>query len=168
MQQVRTVMAKPVLVVDAGAPLGESVSRMRAEEAAVAVVLQDGVPLGTLSVSDASHSLQDRPGLQVSDAMRPLLGTVDASEYLSGALRALTGPGGGHLVVTSEGAVVGVLSLADLAPLLSVGPAPAPPGLKGVVVADTRVSDVRGEEGFYHYRQYSAVDLAEKRPLEDS
>jgi citrate synthase len=43
----------------------------------------------------------------------------------------------------------------------------APPGLKGVIVADTTVGDVRGLEGFYHYRQYSAVDLAEQRPLED-
>ena len=43
----------------------------------------------------------------------------------------------------------------------------APPGLKGVIVADTSVGDVRGVEGFYHYRQYSAVDLAEQCPLED-
>lgn len=43
----------------------------------------------------------------------------------------------------------------------------APPGLKGVIVAETSVGDVRGVEGFYHYRQYSAVDLAEQRPLED-
>ena len=43
----------------------------------------------------------------------------------------------------------------------------APPGLKGVVVADTEVGDVRGEEGFYHYRQYSAIDLAVSRPLDD-
>jgi citrate synthase len=43
----------------------------------------------------------------------------------------------------------------------------APPGLKGVIVADTSVGDVRGVEGFYHYRPYSAVDLAEQRPLED-
>jgi citrate synthase len=42
-----------------------------------------------------------------------------------------------------------------------------PRGLKGLVVADTAVGDVRGEEGFYHYRQYSAVQLAEHRPLED-
>src|SRR6185312_2307887 len=40
-------------------------------------------------------------------------------------------------------------------------------GLEGVVVADTTVGDVRGLEGFYHYRQYSAVDLARSRPLED-
>lgn len=42
-----------------------------------------------------------------------------------------------------------------------------PRGLKGVVVAETTVGDVRGEEGFYHYRQYSAVDLATSRPLDD-
>ncbi|MGZ8765841.1 MAG: citrate synthase [Acidimicrobiia bacterium] len=42
-----------------------------------------------------------------------------------------------------------------------------PKGLDGVVVAETVIGDVRGLEGFYHYRQYSAVDLAEKRTLED-
>ncbi len=48
-------------------------------------------------------------------------------------------------------------------------PAPitAPPGLKGVSVADTRVGDVRGRQGFYHYRQYSATELAARRTLED-
>ena len=43
----------------------------------------------------------------------------------------------------------------------------APRGLAGVVVADTRIGDVRGQEGFYHYRQYSAVDLARTRGFED-
>ncbi|MEV5431845.1 citrate synthase/methylcitrate synthase [Streptomyces sp. NPDC052701] len=42
-----------------------------------------------------------------------------------------------------------------------------PRGLAGVVVADTRVGDVRGGEGFYHYRQYSAVELARSRGFED-
>ncbi len=42
-----------------------------------------------------------------------------------------------------------------------------PPGLEGVMVADTTLGDVRGEEGFFHYRQYSAVELAEVRSLED-
>jgi citrate synthase len=59
-----------------------------------------------------------------------------------------------------------------------LGPAPArpapalsrivvPAGLKGVIVADTELGDVRGTEGFYHYRQYSAVELAERCSLED-
>jgi citrate synthase len=42
-----------------------------------------------------------------------------------------------------------------------------PRGLKGVVVTETGIGDVRGGEGFYHYRQYSAVDLARQRPVED-
>lgn len=45
-------------------------------------------------------------------------------------------------------------------------PAPSP-GLEGVVVADTALGDVRGGEGFYHYRQYSAVDLAARRTFEE-
>ncbi|AWK11553.1 citrate synthase/methylcitrate synthase [Streptomyces spongiicola] len=42
-----------------------------------------------------------------------------------------------------------------------------PRGLAGVVVTDTELGDVRGREGFYHYRQYSAVELAESRGFED-
>ncbi len=46
-------------------------------------------------------------------------------------------------------------------------PPSVPPGLKGVEVTDTTIGDVRGAEGFYHYRQYSAVGLAAERSLED-
>ncbi|MGQ4421441.1 citrate synthase/methylcitrate synthase [Streptomyces violaceoruber] len=46
-------------------------------------------------------------------------------------------------------------------------PVEVPRGLAGVVVADTEVGDVRGLEGFYHYRQYSAVELARSRGFED-
>ncbi|MEV7598775.1 citrate/2-methylcitrate synthase [Kitasatospora sp. NPDC089797] len=46
-------------------------------------------------------------------------------------------------------------------------PIEVPRGLKGVVVTETGLSDVRGLEGFYHYRQYSAIELAEQRTLED-
>ncbi|MFF0342235.1 citrate/2-methylcitrate synthase [Kribbella sp. NPDC004875] len=42
-----------------------------------------------------------------------------------------------------------------------------PPGLRNVVVTETTLGDVRGDEGFYHYRQYSAIDLAKSRTLED-
>ena len=42
-----------------------------------------------------------------------------------------------------------------------------PPCLKGVEVTDSTIGDVRGAEGFFHYRQYSAVELAERRSLED-
>ncbi|HEX3792784.1 MAG TPA: citrate/2-methylcitrate synthase [Pseudonocardiaceae bacterium] len=42
-----------------------------------------------------------------------------------------------------------------------------PRGLKNVVVTSTEIGDVRGTEGFYHYRQYSAIELAGKRTFED-
>ena len=42
-----------------------------------------------------------------------------------------------------------------------------PRGLKGVIAADTALGDVRGREGFYHYRQYSAVELAEHKGLDE-
>ncbi|WP_404389059.1 citrate/2-methylcitrate synthase [Humibacillus xanthopallidus] len=43
-----------------------------------------------------------------------------------------------------------------------------PPGLAKVVVTETTLGDVRGDEGFYHYRQYSAVDLAERVSFEEA
>ncbi|NIR39261.1 MAG: citrate synthase [Actinobacteria bacterium] len=43
----------------------------------------------------------------------------------------------------------------------------APPGLKGLAVADTALGSVRGEEGFFHYRQHDASELARQRSLED-
>ena len=46
-------------------------------------------------------------------------------------------------------------------------PIDAPRGLAGVVVTETELGDVRGREGFYHYRQYSAVELATARTFED-
>jgi citrate synthase len=49
--------------------------------------------------------------------------------------------------------------------VMSNGDAPA--GLEGVVVAHTQIGDVRGLEGFYHYRQYDAVELNRRRSLED-
>ncbi|QCX79598.1 Citrate synthase 1 [Streptomyces sp. YIM 121038] len=46
-------------------------------------------------------------------------------------------------------------------------PIEVPRGLAGVVVTETQLGDVRGYEGFYHYRQYSAVELAQTRGFED-
>jgi citrate synthase len=42
----------------------------------------------------------------------------------------------------------------------------APPGLKGLVIADTSIGSVRGSEGFFHYRHYDATEVAEKRSFE--
>ncbi|MCY4193335.1 MAG: citrate synthase/methylcitrate synthase [bacterium] len=42
----------------------------------------------------------------------------------------------------------------------------APPGLRGVVVAETEVGSVRGDEGWYHYRGHRAADLSRRCSFE--
>ncbi len=42
-----------------------------------------------------------------------------------------------------------------------------PRGLNGVVAAETTISDVDGDAGVYHYRGFSAVELARTRSFED-
>ncbi|MDZ7679883.1 MAG: citrate synthase [Acidimicrobiales bacterium] len=42
-----------------------------------------------------------------------------------------------------------------------------PRGLKGVIAAETSIGEVQGRAGFYHYRQYSATDLVERRTLDE-
>ena len=52
--------------------------------------------------------------------------------------------------------------------MTSIEERPATPsGLRGVVVTSTAIGDVRGDEGFYHYRQYPAVELARSRTFAD-
>ncbi|WP_405388038.1 citrate synthase/methylcitrate synthase [Streptomyces sp. NBC_01102] len=53
------------------------------------------------------------------------------------------------------------------APSTETAPLDVPRGLAGVIVTDTALGDVRGREGFYHYRHYSAIELAQRRSFED-
>jgi len=53
-----------------------------------------------------------------------------------------------------------VSEVQDVKPAAATAPVLAPRGLEGVAVAETRIGDVRGEEGFYHYRGYDATELA--------
>ena len=88
------------------------------------------------------------------------------------AFASLSEHGYRHIPVVDADELVGIVSIRDLMRIAQIQPAEnlaheIPRGLEGVVVAETDIGDVRGLEGFYHYRQYSAVDLAESRTLED-
>jgi citrate synthase len=77
-----------------------------------------------------------------------------------------------HMPVVKGDELVGIVSMRDLVRIAQIRPVETsftdvPRGLKGVIVTETEIGDVRGLEGFYHYRQYSAIDLCEQRPLED-
>ncbi|MGH9210944.1 MAG: citrate synthase [Acidimicrobiales bacterium] len=98
---------------------------------------------------------------------------VDPSVSVHDAFASLSDHGYRHIPVVEGQRLVGVVSMRDLMrvasiqPVVQPGQIEVPRGLKGVIAAETQVGDVRGQEGFYHYRQYSAVDLAEKRSFED-
>ncbi len=93
--------------------------------------------------------------------------TVEPDEPVVKAFASLAERGYRHFPVVDAGRVVGVVSLRDLMrlariePVTAPGTLEAPKGLAGVIVAETEVGDVRGQEGFYHYRQYSATELTE-------
>ncbi len=55
------------------------------------------------------------------------------------------------------------MSANDLSTLDATG---MPPGLRGVVVANTWLGEVRGEEGYYHYRHLNAIDVADRASVE--
>jgi len=56
--------------------------------------------------------------------------------------------------------MVQVSEVQEVKPAQAAAPVLAPRGLEGVAVAETKIGDVRGEEGFYHYRGYDATELA--------
>ncbi len=177
MTTIEQIMSTPVVTATAGETLAEVIQRMHDRRVGSVVVI-DGGP----EVSGHSHStigvVTERDVLRRAAALRVDLGDVehtmtspadviDASLDATAALRIMRERGYRHMPVVRAGELAGVVSLRDLMRITDLGPAEVPRGLKGVVVADTEVGDVRGSEGFYHYRQYSAVELATRRPLAD-
>lgn len=170
MTTVESIMTAPPVTAVSSERLTEAVRRMHEHRIGSVVVLKEQHPVGIVTERDvlrvaAMHG--DLAGLRVSDAMTSPVDTVPTDLDPAAALSTQRERGYRHMPVTRHGELVGVVSLRDLARLATIGPAEVPRGLKGVVVADTTVSDVRGTEGFYHYRQYSAIDLATSRPFED-
>ncbi len=135
-------------------------------------------PVGILTERDlirfAASGARPRP-TTVAEWMTADPDTVEPDAGVAEAYQRLSDKGYRHFPVVEDGALVGVVSrcvTCSRSPPSSRSPTPARsrrrPGLEGVIVAETTVGDVRGLEGFYHYRQYSAVDLAAALSLEDA
>jgi citrate synthase len=175
MRTVADVMSNEVVTVGPSDTVATACGRMLERGVGSAVVTDGKRPIGILTERDLVRVSAEGadPTATVSDWMTPNPDTVPSDQEVNVAFVSLQKHGYRHFPVVDDGRLVGIVSLRDmlkLAPILRVED-PAQPesrrGLEGVVVAETDVGDVRGQEGFYHYRQYNAVELAEKRSLED-
>jgi citrate synthase len=173
---VRELMSSPVVTASPAQAVASAADAMvLAGVGSVVVVGDPGLPVGILTERDlvrASASGVDTRAVTVGEWMTAAPDTVEPTVSIDIALDTLARRGYRHIPVVDDGELVGILSMRDLMKVASIRPAgeaaiDTPRGLKGVVVTDTTIGDVRGTEGFYHYRQYSAVDLATTRNLED-
>ena len=181
---VADVMSRPVVTAQPAETVAVAAQRMRDKRVGSVVVIDhDDRAIGILTERDMirlAAAGSDASSAKVSEWMTGDPDTIAPDVEARAAFARLAEHGYRHIpVVEATGSapgnapkLVGIVSMRDLIRVAMIQPAGAqahevPKGLEGVVVADTTVGDVRGLEGFYHYRQYSAVELARTRPLED-
>lgn len=172
---VRDLMSSPAITCLAEDSLSDAARTMSDAGTGSVVVTEDTKVIGILTERDllraaaAGAEPEAEPTRLWMTAAPDVLGP---DEEAGAAWASLTHHHYRHLPVVDGDALLGVVSLRDLIGIARLRPAAevgveVPRGLEGVVVAETSVGDVRGQEGFYHYRQYSAVELAAGRSFED-
>ncbi len=173
---VGEIMSQPVVTALPSETIAEAATRMTEAGVGSVVVVDVKRPIGILTERDLvrfSCTEADATATKVAEWMTEAPDTVGPDEPVTSAFARLSEHGYRHIPVVDGASLVGIVSMRDLLrmailePVSHPGQMEAPKGLAGVIVAETEVGDVRGQEGFYHYRQYSAVELAEKRSLED-
>jgi citrate synthase len=172
---VRDLMSSPAVTCGAEASLAEAARTMAEARTGSVVVTEDRKVIGILTERDllraaAAGAEAGREPTRLWMTRGP--DVLGPDEEAGAAWASLTHHHYRHLPVVEGDALLGVVSLRDLIRVARLRPATevgieVPRGLEGVVVAETAVGDVRGREGFYHYRQYSAIDLATHRSFED-
>ncbi|HET6794431.1 MAG TPA: citrate/2-methylcitrate synthase, partial [Acidimicrobiales bacterium] len=172
---VADLMTSPAVTSEATDTLQDAATRMRQSAVGSVVVVESNRPVGILTERDllrAAAAGAEPATASVGDWMTARPDTVGPDVEVADAWRSLASHGYRHIPVVVADEAKGVVSMRDLFSVAQLRPVEGaftdvPRGLKGVVVAETSIGDVRGLEGFYHYRQYSAVELATKRTLED-
>lgn len=172
---VSAAMTEPAITAAPNETLAAAAGRMREHGIGSVVVVDGNRPVGILTERDlllAAAAGADPRTVDVRAWMHPEPDCVDADATIDEAWHQLADHGYRHIPVTVGDELKGVISMRDLMALAQLRPAgelaaTTPPGLKGVVVAETQLGDVRGTEGFYHYRQYAAPDLASTVSFED-
>jgi citrate synthase len=171
---VGEIMSRPVVTAGAAETVATAADRMGEQSVGSVVVVEGNRPIGILTERDLVRiaAAGASPSDPVDAWMTRDPDTVAPDADVAAAFASLAEHGYRHIPVVDGDALVGIVSMRDLMRIAQIQPADSlahdvPRGLEGVVVAETTIGDVRGLEGFYHYRQYDAVELAETRTLED-
>jgi citrate synthase len=173
---VSEIMSAPVVTATASELVATAAARMREQGVGSVVVVDGDRAVGILTERDlvrraaagSSAPSTDTVGAWMTADPDCVAPDVDATS----AFARLADRGYRHIPVVEGDRLVGIVSMRDVMRVAQIQPAATlaheiPRGLEGVVVAETAIGDVRGLEGFYHYREYDAVELAERRTLED-
>ncbi len=176
---VADVMHKPAVVVPTSITLAEaSVILDGANVGAAAVLDEHGKLVGIVSERDLLRSVGhgiDPASTQVAEVMTRNPVTLSVADTVERGLEVFRERRFRHLPVMEGERVAGILSIRhvvrvahieEVQPAGSAPPGLAPRGLEGVAVAETSVGDVRGQEGFFHYRGYNAIELARRCSFE--
>ena len=173
---VAEVMRTPVVTAQPAETVAEASARMVDHGVGAVIVVDGDRPIGILTERDlvrfnaTGGAAEDT---KVSEWMTASPDCAPPDLSVQEAFASLSERPYRHLPIVEGERLVGVVSLRSLTSLAQIQPVihpstiEAPPGLEGVIVAETSVGDVRGLEGFYHYRQYDAVALADRLALED-
>src|ERR1700693_2877556 len=172
-------MHKPAVVVPNNITLAQApVILDGANVGAAAVLDAHGRLIGMGSERDLLRSVGhgvDPASAKVEEVMTRDPVTVSVTDTVEHGLTVFRERRFRHLPVMDGDKVAGILSIRhvvrvahieEVPPAGSAPPRLAPRGLEGVAVAETSVGDVRGEEGFFHYRGYNAVELARRCSFE--
>jgi citrate synthase len=172
---VAETMTSPPVTATGDETLAAAAARMDGAGVGSVIVVEGNRPVGILTERDLLHAARagaDPSSATVGAFMTPDPDCIDPATEIAEAWRSLASHGYRHIPVVVGDELKGVVSLRDLMRLAQLRPVQGafqdvPKGLEGVVAAETSIGEVRGLEGFYHYRQYPAVELAERRSLED-
>jgi citrate synthase len=172
---VEEMMSSPVVTAAPSESIAAAGTRMREGKVGSVVVVDDKRVIGILTERDLVRFAAeggDAATSKVSEWMTEDPDTVEPTEDAAAAFQSLSEHSYRHIPVVHDSELVGIVSMRDMMRIARIAPVDIasveiPEGLEGVAVAHTDLGDVRGRQGFYHYRQYSAVELAEKRTLED-
>jgi len=172
---VADLMTSPPVSAGPEESLATAAKSMRDHGVGSVLVLDQTRLVGILTERDlvrAGAAGSDPSRATVADWMTADPDSVAPDVEVVDAWRSLAAHGYRHIPVVEDDHARGVVSIRDLVRVAQLRPVDGvftdvPRGLEGVVAAETAVGSVRGLEGFYHYRQYSAIDLAKHRSFED-